>query len=291
MEVQQMTKALPENMTIYCENEYDALQEVILVPPTNMKIEEVINETQEHYLKDNINRDKALQQHHDFKLFLESEGTHVSELPTKEELNEQVYTRDIGFVIEDTLFISLMKEEVRHPETAVLRDWLQQNNLQYNATISSAIEGGDVLVDGKTIWIGNSHRTSRKAIQQLQQVLPNHYIRSVKLREDILHLDCVLTIIGEHTALVYPAGIDKAAYQYLKTWYTVIEVTEEEQFAMGPNVLAIGNNTIVSLPENRALNRKMEQAGFKVAEIAFSEIIKSGGSFRCCTLPLKRMEG
>ncbi|MYL60022.1 hypothetical protein GLW20_21135, partial [Virgibacillus halodenitrificans] len=123
---------------------------------------------------------------------------------------------------------------------------------------------------------------------QLSQKLPNYVVNTVSLRDDILHLDCVFTILNDDYALVYSEAIDENSYNSLKNKFTLIETTTKEQFNMGPNVLPIGQNKIISLPENKRLNRKMKQAGFQVIEVEFSEIIKSGGSFRCCTLPVKR---
>jgi N-dimethylarginine dimethylaminohydrolase len=53
-------------------------------------------------------------------------------------------------------------------------------------------------------------------------------------------------------------------------------------------VLCIGNKKILSLPINKQVNQNLRNRGFEVIEVDISEIIKSGGSFRCCTLPILR---
>jgi N-dimethylarginine dimethylaminohydrolase len=58
---------------------------------------------------------------------------------------------------------------------------------------------------------------------------------------------------------------------------------------MGVNVLSLGNKKIISLPQNAEVNHQLSKRGYDVIKIDFSEIIKSGGSFRCCTLPIKRI--
>ena len=57
---------------------------------------------------------------------------------------------------------------------------------------------------------------------------------------------------------------------------------------MGTNVLSIGENRVFSLPTNHGVNEQLRQHGYQVLEVDFSEIIKSGGSFRCCSMPLLR---
>jgi len=70
--------------------------------------------------------------------------------------------------------------------------------------------------------------------------------------------------------------------------YDLIDVTEEEQFTLGTNVLSIGQKQIISMPTNQQVNSALRTRGYHVIEVAFDEIIKSGGSFRCCTLPVLR---
>lgn len=68
----------------------------------------------------------------------------------------------------------------------------------------------------------------------------------------------------------------------------LVKVTEEEQFQLGTNVLSIGNKRVLSLPVNGKVNKQLRNRGFQVIEVDITEIIKSGGSFRCCTLPITR---
>ena len=74
----------------------------------------------------------------------------------------------------------------------------------------------------------------------------------------------------------------------LTATYKLIEVSEEEQFTMGTNVLSIGDKKVFSLPQNKQVNAQIRAHGFEVIEVDFSEIIKSGGSFRCCSMPVDR---
>lgn len=279
---------MPARRIVSCPSEYDKLKKVIVVPPTFMEIREIINEIQVNYATENIDKDIAKEQHDGFIQTLKGEGIEVIELDPDERLNEQVFTRDIGFTIDETLFIANMEKDLRKPETMLFKQWLNEQKIPYSELDASSIEGGDVIVDGKTVWIGISDRTGKEAAEELQKKLTDYEIHAVPIREDILHLDCTLNIIHPGTALIYPAGIEKKALQLLQERYQFIEITDEEQFQLGTNVLSIGNRKIISLPENKRINQVLKNAGFHVLEVAFSEIIKSGGSFRCCTLPLLR---
>ncbi|MBN8193636.1 dimethylarginine dimethylaminohydrolase family protein [Bacillus sp. NTK074B] len=270
-----------------CTNEYGKLKKVVVVSPENMQINEIINETQKHFLQENINIDKAVSQHKLFVETLERHGAEVIHLTPSPELNEQVFTRDIGFTIHDRFFVASMNTDVRKGEVETLKSWLDTNEVSYSELLHS-IEGGDVLVDGENIWIGVSGRTNQLAIQSLRNQLTPYNVHELPLREDILHLDCVFTIISSEWALVYPPAFSKEDLETIKRQYNIITVTDDEQFQMGPNVLAIGDGKIISLTQNPGLNERIRAKGFEVIELDLSEIIKSGGSFRCCTLPLIR---
>lgn len=277
---------VPKSKT-HCTNEYGKLKKVVVVSPENMQINEIINETQKHFLKENIDIDKAVSQHKTFVEALEENGSEVIHLQPSPEFNEQVFTRDIGFTIHDQFFVASMNTDVRRGEVKTLKHWLEENEVPYTELLHS-IEGGDVLVDEENIWIGVSGRTNQLAIQSLRNQLTPYTVHELPLREDILHLDCVFTIISSEWALVYPQAFSEGDLETIKKHYNIITVTDEEQFQMGPNVLAIGDGKIISLTQNQALNERIRAEGFDVIELDLSEIIKSGGSFRCCTLPLIR---
>lgn len=271
----------------FCKNEFAPLKKVLTAPPLHMQIDEAINETQKFYIRENIDRVEARRQYSYFIQVLQEEVVEVIELPVKKSLPEQVFTRDTGFVIGGKLFISSMAENIRKGETAILKKWLKDHNIYYRQ-LPSKMEGGDIIVEEDTLWIGMSDRTSHQTIKSLKKELPDYTINTVELDSNVLHLDCVFNTVDRDTAIVYPPAINPDSYRLLRRKFDLIEVTSDEQFHMGPNVLSIGNKTVISLPENKQLNRKLRSSGFHVREIPFSEIIKSGGSFRCCTLPLVR---
>lgn len=271
-----------------CTTEYDTLSQVIVCEPTYMKIEEVINTVQKRYAEDNIDVTKALKQHKAFTDTLKQQGIEVISLPAKSEFPEQVFTRDIGFTIGTRVFISEMASPIRQGEENVLREWVGTKGIPFQKMTAGSIEGGDVVVDGNRVFVGVSHRTNHDAINFLEKQLPGYDVIRVPFDASCLHLDCVFTIVSPTHALIYPDALSQEARNILKKHYTLMAVEKEEQFAMGTNVLAIGDGKIISLPQNNLVNDKLKANGFDVIEIDFSEIIKSGGSFRCCTMPLTR---
>jgi len=274
---------------IHCYTEYDVLKKVILCQPQYMTIRDVINEVQKHFKEEGIDVEKAVQQHNQFVETLRQHDIEVYLLPYHKKFPEQVFTRDIGFTLGETIFVADMASNIRNGEENILKQWLEDENISYYNIMGHQIEGGDVIIDRDTIYIGLSNRTNQEAIDHLRDLLNKQFeIVSIDFPEKYLHLDCVFNIVGPETAIIYPEALTKEEIHMLSKKYDLIEVTEEEQFTLGTNVLSIGNKKIISLPVNTGVNEQLRQRGFEVIEVDITEIIKSGGSFRCCTLPLER---
>ncbi|MFJ5622512.1 dimethylarginine dimethylaminohydrolase family protein [Peribacillus loiseleuriae] len=272
----------------YCMSEYDLLKKVIVCEPQYMEIREVINETQKQFKDENIDRKLAMQQHEQFIERLKELDVQVYKLPALEAFPEQVFTRDIGFTIGKTVFVAEMANHLRQGEDHVLKSWLMEEHLPFFDLTTEHIEGGDVLIDRKSIYIGISSRTHEKSIRQLQSLLPHFEIIAMPFQEKFLHLDCVFNILSPTEALIFPEAFEHKEIDMLRSRFDLIEVNDEEQFTLGANVLSIGRKKVFSLPSNKMVNHQLRMRGYELIEVDISEIIKSGGSFRCCTMPLVR---
>ncbi len=271
-----------------CENEFGELKKVIVCPPTHMSITEVINETQKHFLEDNIDETLATKQHRNFVQAMLANGVDVYSLPPSEQYPEQVFTRDIGFTLGDIVFVSSMGSDIRSGEENILKSWLDEQHLSYTPFSGYSVEGGDIIIDRDIVYIGISGRTSKKALEHISQSLSEYTVQPIPIDKSYLHLDCVFNVISPTEALVFSPALREEELNFLSKRYELIEVSKEEQFTMGTNVLSIGNKKIFSLPCNKQVNEQLRNRGYEVVEVDISEIIKSGGSFRCCTLPLLR---
>lgn len=283
-----------ENITkeikkLSCFNEYDELKKVVMCQPQYMNIRDVINETQKHFKDEGIHIERALEQHDQFVKALRNFDIEVYLLPYHAKYPEQVFTRDIGFTLGETIFVADMAHDVRKGEENVLRQWLEDEGISYYNIIGDEIEGGDVIIDQDTIYIGLSNRTNQEAVNHLSELLNKQFkVISIDFQEKFLHLDCVFNVVSPKTALIYPPALKKEDIEFFSARYELIEVSDEEQFTLGTNVLSIGRNRIISLPVNKNVNEQLRNQGFEVIEVDITEIIKSGGSFRCCTLPILR---
>lgn len=267
-------------LKMQCMTEYGSLKKVIVCSPRFLS---KVNNA-------NASIDMAIKQHHHFVSTLRENGIEVVELESFPQFPEQVFTRDIGFVIGEKAFVSKMANYLRLGEEAHFRQWLDEMGALYTPINVGSIEGGDVIVHENTVFVGLSNRTNKEGAQFLQSQLPDYEVWEVPFTDAYLHLDCVFNILSPTEAVIFPEEIHGEMVKKLKNRFDLIEITKEEQANLATNVLSIGEKRIISLPINQDFNKSLKKRGYEVIEVEFTEIIKFGGSFRCCTLPILRLD-
>ncbi|WP_102274152.1 dimethylarginine dimethylaminohydrolase family protein [Cytobacillus massiliigabonensis] len=274
-----------ESKNIFCKTEYSTLHKVILCEPNYMSINDP---NHKEYKNVSINIDLAVKQHKHFIRALKSHGVEVVFLPPDKTFPDQVFTRDIGFTIGNRIYVADMQTYLRQGEEVHLIKWLEKEQLPFHQLQGYNIEGGDIMIDGETVYIGLSKRTNLQAVSHLQALLPKYEVIPVPFNDAFLHLDCVFNILSSKEALICSSEVNSEQVKLLKSRYFLIEMTKEELFTHSANVLSIGNKKVFSMPININVNKQLQSRGYEVIEVDVSEITKSGGAFRCCTLPISR---
>ena len=222
----------------------------------------------------------------------------------------QIFSRDIAFVIEDKIIraniLPNREEEIR----AIDYIW---NQIEPDKRIilpkECHAEGGDVMPWNDYIFIGTysgddysdyiTARTNMDAVIALQELFPDKMVKSFELRksntdpkENALHLDCCFQPIGTNKAILHKNGfLIEREYQWLVDFFgkeNIFEITKEEMYNMNSNVFSISETVIVSEINFTRLNTWLREQGFTVEEVPYAEIAKQEGLLRCSTMPLIR---
>lgn len=222
----------------------------------------------------------------------------------------QIFTRDIGFVIDD-LFIKANILPDRENEYQAIEYIVRQINPD-KVVIPPAevhIEGGDVMPWNDHIFIGTyrgddyknqiTARTNMEGVQFIKELFPHKKVKEFDLvkskteaRDNALHLDCCFQPVGKNKAIIYKDGFrSEADYQYLVDIFgkeNLFHITRDEMYDMNSNVFSIAPDVVVSEKNFTRLNNWLRAQGITVEEIPYSEIAKQEGLLRCSTLPLIR---
>ena len=267
-----------------------------MCPPTHFEIVEPTNYMQWVYWSDGLPRPNPFvmtQQHKRLVQILQEEGVEVELLPPLPSLPFQHATRDVGAVIGDTIVLGNLKERTRRLEAEVAEPVLDRYKLRMVRPERGFVEGGDVVVDNGRLWIGIGARTDDWGAEFLHRTFgQDHDVIPLRFDSYYTHLDTVLGVLGQGYALIYEVAFEEASLQRIRETYPhLITLTKEEQERGGANVLFLNPEKVISIAENRSVNEQLVQAGFEVVTVSYSEVIKSGGSVRCDTLPVERETG
>ena len=222
----------------------------------------------------------------------------------------QIFSRDIAFVIENKfVFANVVKE--RSKEINGIEHVYNQIDDQHLIRLpdSCRVEGGDVMLWGNYVFIGTytaddyseyiTARTNMQAVDVIEKLFPSKTIIPFELlksnddpRNNALHLDCCFQPVGENKAIICPEGfLDKNQYQWIVDLFgsdNIFEITKEEMYNMHCNIFSIDHNVVVSDRTFDRLNSWLEENNFIVEKIKYTEASKQGGLLRCSTLPLIR---
>jgi len=222
----------------------------------------------------------------------------------------QIFTRDIAFVIENKLIIANILPDREKEVEAILHvlDKIDDEHILHPPA-EVHVEGGDVMPWNDYIFVGTytaqdypdyiTARTNKAAVDYLTLQFPHKKIKSFELRksntiaqENALHLDCCFQPLGKGKAILHKNGfLVEEEYQWLVDFFgkeNVFEIDAYEMYSMFSNVFSISPEVIVSERNFTRLNNWLRDQGFTVEEIPYAEISKQEGLLRCSTLPLIR---
>jgi N-dimethylarginine dimethylaminohydrolase len=152
------------------------------------------------------------------------------------------------------------------------------------------LEGGDVLVLGRHIFVGNSGRASTAlGAQWLEKLMaPYGYtVEIVRLKPNFLHLDCAMSLVREGLVLACEEAMLDGLPPILKSWER-IPVTQQEAMSLGANGLPITPKVFVTDPAFHRIGDAIAKKGITVEYVDFQISRSFGGAFRCSTQALWR---
>ena len=303
-------------MKLNINNETGKLKSVVLGQPVSMGSDPTLEESYDaksyHTIQQGVypKEEDIIHEMTEFEKVLRKYHVEVIRPDIIKDYN-QVFARDVAFVIEDKMILSNLIPDRADEQEAYSKifeqvEWRKIINLPDTAHI----EGGDVIVWNDFLFIGTcfsedyrnfkTARTNEYAIEILKEYFPKKRIIDLELKkndtvpyEGILHLDCTFNPVGKDKCIIYKDGfVDESDYRLILDIFgeeNCFHVTKEEMFEMNPNIFSISPEVVVSDAAFTRMNRHLQDVwNIKVEEIPYREISKMGGLLRCSTMPLVR---
>ena len=222
----------------------------------------------------------------------------------------QVFTRDIAFVIENQYIIpNVIADRAKERDAmAEIEGLIPSWNIIMMPSGCFA-EGGDVIIDNDHVFVGVSNdetferyktaRTNFRGMDYLADEFPTKEFKGFELHKNdtnprmgSLHLDSAFQPIGGGALIAPHLFKNESDVQWLVERYgetNVYRCSPEEAYSLATNIFSFSPKDVIVSAKCEAMQLWLKERGLNVHSIVYDEIEKMGGLLRCTTMPLKRV--
>ncbi len=231
-----------------------------------------------HLSRRPIDPDLAREQHQRYEACLAAAGFAVRRLRAEPDLPDSVFVEDAAVVLDEVAILARPGAVSRRPEVPAIAEALRPFRTLVPIEAPATLDGGDILVVGRTIFAGASSRTNAEGIEALRRIASPHgyEVRAVPVTR-CLHLKSAVTQVSERSVLIHSGWVEPSHFSGLE----LIEIDPAEPFAA--NALAACDTVIYPEAFPRTLAR-LEARGLRVVTVDVSELAKAEGAVTCCSL-------
>jgi N-dimethylarginine dimethylaminohydrolase len=281
-------------MQWHVDSETGILRDVLLCPPDNYQwidTNAVAHATLTSGAANNKERLRA--QYRQLEAALKSAGTKLHFTHAEPHLPYQVYTRDSSQTTPWGPVLTSLAMKQRRGEYASLLKFHAQYDGFYKYTTAGTVEGGDIhIIRPGLLVIGHSGvRTTAEGAAQFAGFFAEHgwETKLIPFAEHFLHLDVLFCMATPRLAVACIDVLGEEFETFLaQRQIRTIRASYAEVMAMSCNLLALGNDRVISPAHSARLNAALRAEGIEVFDPELDEFARGGGSVHCMTMPLLR---
>lgn len=236
----------------------------------------------------------ALSQHGELVDAYQSAGVTVHSMEPDEYTPYQVFSRDSNFMTPFGAVVCQLANPRRRGEyAAVLRFYHSQGIPIYDLVSAGNFEGGDFnLIEPGAVLIGyTGHRSEERSAKQVGSWMEQEgwEVKYAPIDEFYVHIDLMVCMVAEKCAAVCLDTTPDDVLTWLKSRKVeMIPVSFRDTMNLACNVVALGNDRVVSTAAAENLNGKLRAMGFEVYDPDMSMFTDAGGGVHCMAQPLRR---
>jgi len=205
-------------------------------------------------------------------------------------LPDMVFTANGATVVAGRVLVARFRDHERTAEAPAFLEWFRGHGFPQARTATLINEGeGDFLVTRSRILAGRGIRTERRAHDEADRFFDRPVVGLDLIDPRFYHLDTALAVLDDEAGeiMYYPPAFSARSRARLAELYPdSILADEADAITLGLNAVSDGRNVV--LPAAAAgLAARLRERGFRPVGVDLSELLKSGGGVKCCSLEIR----
>lgn len=275
-------------------NSHGRLRSVLLCKPTYYEICD-FSEVASQHIKEGfkVSRKAATEQHQEFAEVFRQLGIDIKWQVAQPGHPDQVATRDFGVNTENGVLIGNFRYADNEGDTELAVETLEQLKMpMIGRVMYGSLEGGDCwYLDEHTLVIGIGNRSTMEGIKEAEKILEPFNIKVISIQFEAKwnHLDIIFSVVAPKTVMLCPEALPDDFLKYLRQEkYEIITIPGDAVFAGTINLLALGDEKVLSFKENKIGNEKLKALGLEIFAPPLSQFLTGGSGPHCLSFELER---
>ncbi|MFG2475819.1 dimethylargininase [Streptomyces fagopyri] len=215
-------------------------------------------------------------------------GHTVLEIEPALGLPDMVFAANGATVVDGKVFGARFRHMERTAEGPLYLEWFQQQGFEELYWPEHINEGeGDYLVMGRRLLAGTGFRTNQRSHFEAQEFFGLPVTSLQLMNPSYYHLDTALAVLSDDEVAYYPEAFSEGSRAVLREMFPdALLATDEDAAVFGLNMLSDGRHVLLPKAAT-ALAQQLTERGFEPIGVDLTELLKAGGSVKCCTLELR----
>lgn len=202
-------------------------------------------------------------------------------------LRDMVFAANGATVIGGKVLGSRFRHRERAEEGLNYLTWFADHGYQVREPDHVNEGEGDYLFAGDRILAGSGFRTDVRSHREAQQFFGCPVLTLTLVDPRFYHLDTALAVLDDGEIMYYPDAFSPDSRRALRACYPDAVLADESNAAVfGLNAVCDGRHVLLA-PRAVGLAEQLLARGFVPIGVDLSELIKAGGSAKCCALEVR----
>jgi N-dimethylarginine dimethylaminohydrolase len=262
----------------------------LMCPPAHFAVTDVLNPWMDPAVP--VSAERATVQWATLRDTYRALGHRVDEIEPARGLPDMVFAANSGTVVRGRVLGARFRAPQRAAEAEHFRRWFVEHGFR-NVVMPAAINEaeGDFAWTGAVLLAGTGFRTEQAAHAEAEAVLGVPAVSLTLVDPRYYHLDTALLVLDDtpdrqHIAY-FPAAFSAESQAVLRRLFPDALLADAVDAAcFGLNGVSDGRNVVLPT-DATALADKLVVCGYDPVFVDVSELRKSGGGPKCCTLEIR----